>query len=165
MGQDLYDTDFHAWTNQQAAALRKVAELRLNLPGVDIEHLAEEVEDMGKSEARAARSALAVIIEHLLKLRHSPAGPSRNGWRDTVHSHRRLLEDVLADSPGLKSEQRLAEMLAEAWRRGRYDACAALNRYGEADAAAAIPADCPFRFEQLCDFEWWPESAYDDGLT
>jgi hypothetical protein len=157
MSESLYDTDFHAWTSRQAAALRRVAELRLNLPDVDVEHLAEEVEDMGKSEARAARSALTVIIEHLLKLRYSPAVSPRNGWRDTVHTQRRRIDDVFTDSPGLKNEQRRAEMFAEAWRRGRYDACAGLNRYGEEAASAAIPTDCPFTFEQLCDFEWWPE--------
>ena len=50
-----YDTDFYAWTQQQAAALRQKA-----FAALDLEHLAEEIESMGKRDRRAVESTLVV---------------------------------------------------------------------------------------------------------
>ena len=45
----LYEADFYAWTRRQATALRRFARTRPNLP-LDLEHIAEEIQDLGKSE-------------------------------------------------------------------------------------------------------------------
>ncbi|MFL5012678.1 DUF29 family protein, partial [Rhizobium sp.] len=63
----LYDEDYYAWTRAQADALRRLAAERWNGP-LDLEHLAEEVEDLGRSQRHAAESLIERIIEHLLKL-------------------------------------------------------------------------------------------------
>jgi DNA-binding PucR family transcriptional regulator len=63
----LYDKDFYAWTRAQADALRRLASERWNGP-LDLEHLAEEVEDLGRSELSTVRSQLERVLEHLLKL-------------------------------------------------------------------------------------------------
>ncbi len=42
----LYDEDFHAWTREQAQALRRLAETRPN-DEIDFRHLVEEVRDLG----------------------------------------------------------------------------------------------------------------------
>jgi hypothetical protein len=55
-----YDTDCYAWA--QAQALREK-----EWTALDIEHLAEEVEDLRKTERRAVRSQLRLILSHLLK--------------------------------------------------------------------------------------------------
>ena len=39
----------------------------------DRENVAEEIEDLGKSERDAVRSQVSRILEHLLKLAYSPA--------------------------------------------------------------------------------------------
>ncbi|HRJ60377.1 MAG TPA: DUF29 domain-containing protein [Azospirillaceae bacterium] len=153
----LYDQDFHAWALAQAAALRRAAELRINLPDVDIEHLAEEIEDMGSEQAHAVESALMRIIEHLLKLEYSPADRPRATWRRTVRNQRTDLQKRLKRSSSLRNPQCLAEMLVDAWRDGRRLAYEGLIDQGEPDAAASIPQDCPYSLEQLCDFEWWPD--------
>jgi plasmid stabilization system protein ParE len=153
----LYDQDFHAWALAQAAALRRAAELRINLPDVDIEHLAEEIEDMGSEQAHAVESALARIIEHLLKLQYSPS-PSplpRRGWKASVGKQRTNLARRLRNNPSLKAPPRLQEILRNAWEDGRRLAVIGMEAYGE--AAASIPQDCPYSFEQLCDFDWWPD--------
>ncbi len=64
---DLYEQDFYAWTRDQARALRRLAETRPNV-AIDLTHLIEEVEGLGKSERDAARSYLRTIIEHCLKV-------------------------------------------------------------------------------------------------
>jgi hypothetical protein len=98
---DLYEDDFIAWTEQQAKALREAARHPTNL-GLDWEHLAEEVEDLGRSYRRALASHVSTAIEHLLKLEFSPATEPRRGWRDTVRRARNEIESWLEDEPGLR---------------------------------------------------------------
>ena len=66
--QRLYDTDFYAWTQDQAQKLREVRDNRL-----DAEHLAEEVADLGRAELRATQHNIERCLEHLRKLAASPA--------------------------------------------------------------------------------------------
>ena len=63
----LYDQDFYAWTNEQAALLRAG-----RLSEADVEHIAEEIENMGKSEKRELVSRLRVLLLHLLKWQYQP---------------------------------------------------------------------------------------------
>lgn len=67
--EDRYATDPYAWALEQAAHLRarRFGEL-------DLENLAEEVEDLAGAMRRSVRSRVRTIIEHLLKLEHSLGG-------------------------------------------------------------------------------------------
>lgn len=78
---DLYEKDIYAWSKAQADLLRagRFAEL-------DLQHLVEEVADLGESLKRSVRHRVRTIIEHLLKLEHSPAQDPRAGWRATVRT-------------------------------------------------------------------------------
>jgi hypothetical protein len=51
---DLYERDFVAWTEEQAGRIRAAAGTHSNLP-IDWERVAEEIEDLGKSDARELR--------------------------------------------------------------------------------------------------------------
>lgn len=95
---ELYEEDFVRWTEQQSRALREAAGVGTNLP-LDWENLAEEIESLGRSQRRELRSRLAVILEHLMKLDHSPATEPRTGWMDTISRERSSIEDLLQDSP------------------------------------------------------------------
>ena len=74
---------FVRWAEQQSSALRDAARVGTNLP-LDWENLAEEIESLGASQRRELRSRLSVILEHLMKLDHSPAIDPRTGWMDTI---------------------------------------------------------------------------------
>ena len=50
-----YDDDFYAWTQHQAEVLRS---LHVTDNRFDREHVAEEIEDLGKSERDAVRSQI-----------------------------------------------------------------------------------------------------------
>src|SRR5438105_9555179 len=89
----LYENDFVRWTEQQSRALRDAAGVGTNLP-LDWENLAEEIESLGRSQRHELRSRFAVIIEHLLKLEHSPAVDPRRGWIDTVGRERLNVEQL-----------------------------------------------------------------------
>jgi len=152
----LYDTDFLAWTEQQAAALRRMAAARANTE-LDLRHLAELLDDMGASERRALESDLACIIEHLLKLEHSPAEAPRVKWRLSVIEHRSRAQSALSDSPSLKG--RLPGLLAGAWKRARAKAALALASYDGVDAET-LPARCPYETDQMLDDGFQPPNRH-----
>lgn len=108
--QSLYDRDFFAWTQQQAALLRQEA-ARKPTTALDLENLAEEIDSLGKRDRRALASQIARITEHLLKLQYARAKEPRAGWENSVDAHRSKARRILADSPGLKGE--LTRILSE----------------------------------------------------
>ncbi len=110
----LYDTDPHAWYWQQAKLLRdgKAAQ-------ADLAHIAEELEDMGRSEAKELRSSLRLILSHLLKWQHQPDRRS-DSWRDTIDRERDHAALCLEDNPSLRSK--LPELFAKAYQLARKEA-------------------------------------------
>jgi hypothetical protein len=155
---ELYDEDFYAWSCDQAAALRRLSAERWNGP-LDLEHLAEEVEDLGKAERNAVRSHLRRIIEHCLKLEHSPATEPRVGRLDTIDHARAEIADRLTPTIRRDAEAQLPGLYAQALRIARR----ALEGHGEGDATVALPAECPYALDQLLDEAWYPTSR--DGLS
>jgi hypothetical protein len=97
--QDLYEQDFYLWTQRQAEALRERGK---GSAAVEWDKLAEEVEDMGKSERRESFSRTATIIEHLFKLAWSGQAAPRAGWRSTIRTQRREL--ALTLTPTLRQQ-------------------------------------------------------------
>jgi hypothetical protein len=128
----LYDTDFLAWSKEQAEALRSVARGGSNQP-LDWGNLAEEIESLGASQKAALRSQMRRIVRHLLKLEFSPATPPRRGWFESITDARSEIEDLLETSPSLKGEVSGAIPLAV--RQGSKLAIIDLEAYGELDAA------------------------------
>jgi hypothetical protein len=155
---DLHDRDFFAWSEEQAAELRRAAEQRVNLP-IDWLNLAEEVEDMGRTQRAALASDLARILEHLLKLEHSPAAEPRGGWADSVVEHRGRVEFALDESPSLA--RHLPTLLDWAWKHGRRHAVRGLQRNGI--APTELPATCPYPADRVIDPDWWPENRHGLG--
>jgi Domain of unknown function DUF29 len=153
--RSLYQTDYYAWTKQQAAELRKLAAARANTT-LDLENLAEEVESLGRSDLATIRSQLRRIIEHLLKLEHSPAAEPRFGWRESVVEARDVIPDVITATLRREAEAELAKT----YQQGRRRAEAALMRHGERDAAQALPADCPYSFDQILSQDWYPANRH-----
>jgi Domain of unknown function DUF29 len=148
---DLYDRDFYAWTQTQAALLRKGA-----VQDLDLEHLLEEMEDMGHSQRDALASHLLVLLTHLLKLaiaaRERPADLARagRGWRTTCRTQRRLLAKRLRRNPSLRPT--VPEECAEAYVIARDEAATALDV-----AEDVVPVKCPWTPEQILDEDFWPE--------
>jgi hypothetical protein len=75
--KSLYQEDFYVWTRRQAECLRA-----RRYDELDLENLIEEVAELGDTAKKSARSRARTILEHLLKLQHSPAVGPRAGWRD-----------------------------------------------------------------------------------
>lgn len=125
----LYETDTVLWSRQQAEALRSAARSGSNA-AVDWENVAEEIEDLGRSRRTQLNSHLRTIIEHLMKLEASPAGPPRLGWKETILRVRGEIEDLLEDSPSLRRE--IGEAVGRQTSRAARDVAASLQLHGEA---------------------------------
>ena len=145
-----YDDDFFAWTQHQAAVLRAmpVTDNRF-----DREHVAEEIEDLGKGERDAVRSQIRRILEHLLKLAYSPAEPPRFDWIDTVVDARQTLADKISPTLRRDADQVLDRLYAD----GRKRAADSLRRYGEPAAADALPQACTYSLDDICREDWYPD--------
>lgn len=147
----LYDEDFYAWTRHQADALRRLAETRPNAD-IDFPHLVDEVEDLGSERLIWMRSQTRRLVEHLLKLEHSPAAAPRRGWLRTVDDARRTIEDRL--TPTLRRE--LKRELPNLHAKASKDAAKELRRHGETEAAEALPSTPPYTLDCLLDEDWYP---------
>jgi hypothetical protein len=65
---------------------------------LDIEHITEEIADLGTERRDALRSWTARILEHLLLLEHSPSEQPRRGWIDEIFNFRSEIERRLSPS-------------------------------------------------------------------
>ncbi len=142
----LYDTDFYAWANTQAALLRSG-----RLAGADVEHIASEIESMGRSEKRELLSRLALLLMHLLKWQVQPTLRD-NAWRATIKGQRREIARHLADNPSLSA--RLPEVLADA-----YGDAVLLAARESGLAESAFPVANPWTLGEIMDDGFWPGPA------
>jgi hypothetical protein len=133
-----YEQDYYAWLMESAELLREG-----RLHHLDTVHLAEELEDMGKSERRAIESYLKVLIVHLLKWCYQP---ERRGasWELSIANARDALTRRLSDSPSLRAQ--LPDLVQVRYANAR--------RHAALETGLAIetfPVDCPLTVEQLLD--------------
>ena len=137
----LYDEDFFEWTRRSAELLRAG-----QLEQADIEHIAEEIEDMGKRDLRELNSRVQVLLIHLLKWQLQPEKRSRS-WNSTIVSQRIEIEGDLKQSPSLKDklQTELSDNYAKAVRRAVAQTGLARSRF---------PTECPFTVEQILDPEF-----------
>jgi hypothetical protein len=141
-----YDTDFYAWTQAQAAALRDRKWTTL-----DVEHLAEEIASLGNEQRHAVRSHLRVLLWHLLKWAYQPDHRSPS-WLTSIGNARAEIADRLEDQPSLRPL--VPALLASAYPRARRLAAA------ETDLPlATFPEVCPWPIERVLDDDFWPGDA------
>jgi len=141
-----YETDIVAWADEQAQLLRnKKFEL------IDIEHIAEEIEDVGKSEQRELANRMAVLIAHLLKWQFQPERQG-SSWERTIREQRKSLGFHLKKVPSLKSKLTDPEWLASVWSDS---VTIAIKETGLED----FPEECPWIVENILSQSWFPENS------
>jgi len=143
----LYDRDIVAWSEQQAVALRA---RKGGDNALDYDNLAEEIEDVGKSEQRACRSFVERIIEHLLKLQFVDSSDDRAHWRGEILAFRNSLEDAL--TPTIRS--RLPAELPDLTAR-QIKVLARKEILTESAAVEARLGD-GYDWAQITDPDWYP---------
>jgi len=144
VNQHGYEKDFYAWALENAQLIRngKFSE-------VDIKNVAEELEDMGKSEKRQLVNRLAVLMGHLLKWEFQPQRRG-NSWKNTIDHQRSRLKKLLNESPSLKNE--LLERISEAYKDALFIASDETGLPKE-----DFPQDENYTLEQLLNDAFFPE--------
>jgi hypothetical protein len=146
------DHDFHGWLLDQAASLR-----RRNVPALDWDNLAEELEAEGGSQRSELKSRLYILLLHLLKWQTQPDEREYNGrsWILSTREARRRITDLLKYSPSLKHY--LPDLLAEAWEWARDDALLYLD-----DPSGSCPTTCPWPYDTLMERDFLPPDPVND---
>jgi Domain of unknown function DUF29 len=141
-----HSRDFHSWIEQTAKLLRAH-----RWQEIDLEHLIEEVEDLGKSERRGIASQLTGLLLHLLKWQYQPQ-PRSDSWLDSITDSRTQIELAIQDSPSLKNYP--TEQLEESYQRARRQAAKQTGM-----SISILPQDCPYSLKLVLDEDWLPEAS------
>lgn len=140
---NLYETDFYAWTQQQATLLRNQQWSQIDLP-----NLIEEIESLGKQQRQELRNRLSVLIGHLLKWEYQPQCRSRS-WLATLRIQRRDTSRLLQDNPSLQPY--LDEALQAAYENAKDLAM------GETDLPEqTFPFSCPYSLSEILSDRFYP---------
>jgi hypothetical protein len=141
-----YEEDVVAWANEQAALLRSG-----KLSAIDIEHIAEEIEDVGKSEQRELANRLAVLLAHLLKWQFQP---ERRGssWQITLRIQRTAIARRLTKTPSLRPMLADDEWVSDMWGDARLQAANEMQI-----SVALLPDACPWPMELALDGDFFPD--------
>lgn len=140
---ELYDRDYCAWALKNAELLRQG-----RLAEIDLQHLAEELEELMGNTRRELYRRLRVLLAHLLKWQYQPSARS-GSWIGTIRTQRQDIAKLFKDNPSLK--RYLPEELRDAYSDAVELAAAETGKPIE-----AFPADCPFTIEQVLSKEFWP---------
>lgn len=140
-----YDKDVNAWAQEQARLLRA---RRFDL--LDVEHVAAEIEDVGKSEQRELANRMAVLLAHLLKWKFQP---ERRGasWEKTIRAQRKEIGYALDESPSLQPKLQEPRWLDMVWARA---VAQAVNETG----LDCFPEECPWVIaDEVLSQAWLPD--------
>ncbi|MFB2971335.1 DUF29 domain-containing protein [Aerosakkonema sp. BLCC-F183] len=139
----LYETDFYAWTQEQAKFLRDGIWNCLDIP-----NLVEEIASLGKQERQELINRLGVLLGHLLKWEFQCELRSKS-WLATIRSQRRRIHRLLKQSPSLKP------FLPEALEEGYQDGLDLAVRETSLDYED-FPVECSYSLERVLDSEFFP---------
>jgi hypothetical protein len=141
---NLYEQDYYRWLTQTTLLLQ-----RREFDQLDLTHLIDEIEDMGRSERRSLESNLRVVLTHLLKWKYQPQQRS-GSWRGSIAEHRIRIRKTLKDSPSLNYY--LVEVFSEAYQ----DAITvAVQETGL--GLETFPAECEWPLQSILDETWLPD--------
>ncbi len=141
--KNAYNIDFYAWALHNAELLKQG-----KFSDIDFQHIAEEIEGLGKSDKRELINRCALLLAHLLKWQFQSDKRS-NSWKYTIEEQRDEILELLEDSPSLKNE------LAEKWNRSYAKAL----RIAAADTGMNknnFPAHCPFSLNDALNDNFFP---------
>jgi hypothetical protein len=151
--QTLYDQDFAQWIEQTIQQLEQG-----KFSDLDVNNLIEELKDLGKSEKKAFRSNLMILLAHLLKLtvQFQVSETMKMSWYNSVSEHRKRILVDLKETPSLKSY--LMTAIEQAYPDGRD---LAIRESKFAAFGIQIPDEnnypliCPFTLEEILDEDFY----------
>jgi hypothetical protein len=131
---DLYDEDIVTWSEQQAELLR-----RRSANALDWDNLAEEIEDLGRSQLRAVESHLVQALLHDLKVAAWPLSRDVPHWRAEARGQR---DDARsAFTPSMAQRIDVSALYRRALRR--------MPETIDEQRPLPVPETCPVTLDEL----------------
>jgi hypothetical protein len=154
----LYDSDFYEWTQTVAENLRQFP-----LPKADLEHVADEIADMGKRERREIRSRMIVLVMHLMKWAAQPELRDKATWRSTINEQRYQVEGMLEDSPSLRVDliREIPHIYSKAAARAADETGLPLSTFSRVDTFPGKVAHLVAHLDRLLSGTFLPEKMDD----
>ncbi len=129
-----YEADTYAWALDQAQRIRS------GQP-IDVQNVAEEIEDLGKRQRSFLIHNLEVLLMHLLKWDFQPDKRTRS-WGYTIKEHQNRVNRHMRENPSLQAA--LPELLSESYENARLKA--AVETGLDLDV---FPTNCPYSWQQI----------------
>lgn len=136
---DLYETDILIWSQHQAALLRRLAAGERVNAQVDWQNVAEEIEEVGRSQLSAVESLLGQALRHMLEAEAWPESRDAPAWRADAIDFRRQARRRFV--PSMRQKIDVPSLYA--------DALAALPESMEGQKPLPVGLDCPITLEEL----------------
>jgi hypothetical protein len=105
-----YEHDAAAWAEEQVRLLRAGQWALL-----DIEHIAEEIEDMNISHRHQLAHRMAILMAHMLKWKYQPDRRGKS-WLNTMRTQREAIARLFRKMPSLRKLLEDAEWDEEVWQ-------------------------------------------------
>jgi hypothetical protein len=139
----LYEEDIYAWSQHQAAVLRRMAAANpAALPNdLDLEHVAEEIEEVGNEQRFGVESNLIQAFMHLIKTVALPEDPAVRHW--TKETNAFLANAARRWRPSMRRAVDPDGLWSDAARQ------AARDLEIDGHAVPPLPKECPFGLEEL----------------
>jgi Domain of unknown function DUF29 len=138
----LYEEDIYAWSQHQAAVLRRMAANPAALPNdLDLEHVAEEIEEVGNEQRFGVESNLIQAFMHLIKLVALPGDQAVRHW--TKETNAFLANAARRWRPSMRRAVDPDGLWSDAARQ------AARDLEIDGHAVPPLPKECPFGLEEL----------------
>jgi len=140
---DHYHQDYSLWLQSQVKLLRTG-----RFHELDVEHLIEEMVDMGASSRRALASHLIILLAHLLKWQFQPEHRC-SSWSGSIVEQRVQIEDLLDASPSLGSL--IPELMAHT-----YPKALKIASKETGIPYSGFPSASPYTLDQILDEDYFP---------
>lgn len=140
---ELYESDFYAWTLEQAKFLQNG-----DWNNLDITNLVEEIESLGRQEQSQLESRLEVLIGHLLKWEFQSNNRSKS-WFFTIREQRRKIIRLIQKNPSLQSylPKALIEIYPDALDLALRETSLKEENF---------PQECPYSLEEILNAAFFP---------
>jgi hypothetical protein len=141
--KQLYELDDSQWLGETISLLRNHQFQQL-----DLEHLIEELEDLGKEKKNAVASLLEQVIRHLLLLQYWTKETEYNtiNWQEEIYTFRTQLRRKMTANLRNYLEEELNYI---------YEDALGFVKIKTANTVI-FPSQCPYSLEQLLDRNWLP---------
>ncbi len=143
-----YEKDINEWALYNAQLLREG-----RLSEIDVQHLIEELEDMGNNKQELANRFI-ILIAHLLKCEYQPTQRSRS-WEGSINEQRIRIIRLIRKKPSLRPS--LISAITDA-----YPDAVDLAIEDTKLTPTRFPQKCPYSIEQMLDKSFYPEAKDDE---